>query len=112
MSLPLLEMILKRTSLNYERAVLIEDLNPVSISRQTLKPQCGCGRAGATTATLRLKSLSTNGDRVEVLDENRSLVIQGGSFQDHFEQWEAHLYRIPSWNEGKPKAFTNLVRSL
>jgi hypothetical protein len=50
-------------------------------------------RDAATTARFTVAGLKGK-QTVEVLDENRSLVAQEGEFQDRFEPWDAHLYRI------------------
>lgn len=46
-------------------------------------------------ATFRLPTGPAPGVGVEVVDENRRLTITEGSFRDHFQPWEVHLYRIP-----------------
>jgi hypothetical protein len=51
-------------------------------------------RDGTTTATFTLKD--ADGEKsVEVLGEKRTLTAKKGSFQDHFEPWDVHLYRGP-----------------
>jgi ferric-dicitrate binding protein FerR (iron transport regulator) len=47
-------------------------------------------RDGATTATFTVSA----GDKVEVLGENRSLVVSGGKFTDGFESYGVHLYNL------------------
>lgn len=50
-------------------------------------------RAGATNATFTVEDLA--GDRtVKVLGENRTIISRGGVFEDHFDEWDVHLYRI------------------
>ena len=50
-------------------------------------------RGSATSATFTLKGL--DGRRtVEALDEGRTLTALDGRFQDHFEPWQVHLYRV------------------
>lgn len=50
-------------------------------------------RGSATTASFSVVGLA--GEKsVEVLGENRTIPAQGGSFKDHFEPWDAHLYRV------------------
>lgn len=50
-------------------------------------------RDGATTAAFSLKGL-TGAGTVEVLGENRSLGALDGAFNDRFDSWDAHLYRL------------------
>ena len=50
-------------------------------------------RDGATTAAFRLGNV-TEGKAVEVLGEKRTVVANGGSFNDHFDPWDVHLYRL------------------
>jgi hypothetical protein len=50
-------------------------------------------RDGSTTATFALKGMAAE-ERVEVLDEQRTLVARKGSFKDQFGPWEVHLYRL------------------
>jgi hypothetical protein len=50
-------------------------------------------RSGETTATFQLAE-SVPGARVEVLGENRTLALEGNQFQDKFEPWGVHLYRL------------------
>lgn len=41
-------------------------------------------------------TISGFGDGVaDVLDENRTVQIRGGRFEDHFDPYEWHIYRIP-----------------
>jgi hypothetical protein len=44
-------------------------------------------------ATLQIPGL-TRTSNVEVLDEGRTLPANEGTFRDHFEPWDVHLYRI------------------
>ena len=64
-------------------------------------------RDGATTATFTLNSPSASGLRAEVLDENRSIPIHQGSFPDHFEPWDVHLYRVSLAGALKPELNAN-----
>ncbi len=48
-------------------------------------------RAGKTSATFELKGAGTH---VEVLGEARGMESRGGKFQDTFEPYEVHLYRV------------------
>ncbi len=34
------------------------------------------------------------GNQIEVLDEDRSLIVTGGAFEDEFDPYEVHLYKI------------------
>lgn len=50
-------------------------------------------REGATTA--RFEVAGVRGEtRVEVLGEDRALMVNGGVFEDGFEAWGVHLYRV------------------
>ena len=51
-------------------------------------------RDGSTMATFKIRE--TRGGMVEVLDENRVIAIKNGSFSDHFNPWDVHLYRLPA----------------
>jgi hypothetical protein len=48
---------------------------------------------GATTATFALNGIDASID-VEVIGENRSIVASEGEFEDEFEAYAVHLYRI------------------
>jgi hypothetical protein len=50
-------------------------------------------RETATTATFTLPDLKGR-HAIEVLEENRSLTVSDGVFQDRFEPWDVHLYRL------------------
>jgi hypothetical protein len=50
---------------------------------------------GATSATFALRGIDPS-LRVEVIGENREIVPAEGSFEDAFEPYAVHLYRIPS----------------
>ena len=50
---------------------------------------------GATTATFALSDIEAAAD-VEVLGEGRSVVALEGKFEDAFEPYAVHLYRMPS----------------
>jgi hypothetical protein len=50
---------------------------------------------GATTATFSLSGLGT-ATRIEVIGENRSIAPRGSAFEDAFEPYAVHLYRIPA----------------
>lgn len=54
-------------------------------------------RDGKTDATFTIKSLK--GERsVEVLDEGRKIELKDGVFNDSFDAWDVHLYRIGKGN--------------
>ena len=48
---------------------------------------------GAATATFRLRDFPDFAVAT-VLGENRRIEIRGGEFQDHFDQYEVHLYQM------------------
>jgi hypothetical protein len=48
---------------------------------------------GATEATFALEGLPA-GAQADVLGENRKIEPADGKFQDHFDSWDVHLYRI------------------
>jgi hypothetical protein len=50
---------------------------------------------GATTATFSLSGLGT-ATRIEVIGESRSIAPRGSAFEDAFEPYAVHLYRIPA----------------
>lgn len=50
-------------------------------------------RDGATTAAFQWKALDDH-KTVEVLGEKRTLECKDGGFQDQFEPWGVHLYRV------------------
>ena len=50
-------------------------------------------REGATTAEFTFKG-GARIKAVEVIGENRSVAAQPEGFQDRFEAWDAHLYRV------------------
>jgi hypothetical protein len=50
-------------------------------------------RAGPTTATFTVAG-QTGKAKVEVMGEDRTLDATDGRFQDKFEPWAVHLYRI------------------
>ena len=50
-------------------------------------------RDGATTARFEVAGVP-GAARVEVLGEDRTLAVNGGVFEDRFEPWGVHLYRI------------------
>jgi hypothetical protein len=52
-----------------------------------------CMRDGRTNITFTIYSLKGQKD-VEVIDENRIILSNNGVFQDKFEPWDVHLYRI------------------
>jgi hypothetical protein len=55
-------------------------------------------RDGTTTAAFSLGNV-IEGKAVEVLGENRTVAVNGGSFRDHFDRWGVHIYRLS--NESK-----------
>jgi hypothetical protein len=50
-------------------------------------------RQGTTLAKFNLKGFSQNAT-IEVLGEERTLLLTGGEFSDRFSPWDVHLYRI------------------
>jgi hypothetical protein len=50
-------------------------------------------RDGQTTAAFKPAEAPASG-QVEVLGENRTLKLSGGTFTDDFAPWDVHLYRI------------------
>ena len=50
-------------------------------------------RGSATGATFTLEHVHGPGS-VEVIDEGRTVKTQEGRFQDQFEPWQVHLYRV------------------
>jgi hypothetical protein len=50
-------------------------------------------RDGTTTAAFKFGD-ATAGKVVEVLGENRTVVVKDGSFNDRFDPWDVHLYRL------------------
>jgi hypothetical protein len=49
---------------------------------------------GATTATFSSSGIGASGS-IEVIGENRSIAPNEGRFEDAFEPYAVHLYRIP-----------------
>ena len=49
-------------------------------------------RDGQTTATFHLASPAAA--TAEVIDENRTIPVQAGTFQDRFGGYDVHLYRV------------------
>jgi hypothetical protein len=52
-------------------------------------------RNGETSATFTLAGI-TGEKSLEVIGENRTLIAKDGTFTDHFDPWEVHLYRLPA----------------
>jgi hypothetical protein len=50
-------------------------------------------RSGATKADFKIKNLP-GAKTITVLDENRTLTCRDGVFQDSFQPWDVHLYKI------------------
>jgi hypothetical protein len=50
-------------------------------------------RGASTTATFTFKDVIGD-SKVEVIGENRTLSSKNGSYQDRFEPWDVHLYRL------------------
>ncbi len=50
-------------------------------------------RGSATSATFTLKGFEGQ-KSVEAIDEGRSVTALDGRFQDHFDPWQVHLYRV------------------
>jgi hypothetical protein len=48
-----------------------------------------------TEATFKIYDI-TGQIKVNVIGEDRSLTANNGSFQDVFEPWDVHLYRLKS----------------
>ena len=57
-------------------------------------------RPGATAAAFTLRSGPQAG-RATVLGEGRELAVVTGGFEDHFDPYEVHIYRIVEAEEGK-----------
>jgi len=57
-------------------------------------------RGSATSATFTLKGFDGR-ETVEAIDEGRSVTALDGRFQDHFDPWQVHLYRIVT-PDGQP----------
>lgn len=55
-------------------------------------------RNKAANAVFETRVLSTPASQVEVLGENRSLGIRDGRWEDEFEAYAVHLYRLPKSN--------------
>jgi hypothetical protein len=51
-------------------------------------------RDGVTEATFTFNQ-TTDRNTAEVLGENRALAVTNNSFNDHFEPWAVHLYKLP-----------------
>ncbi len=69
---------------------------PVDISAHRVKSDlyvfAAAMRGNATTARFTLKGVKSGS--VEVIDEGRTIKVAGGAFEDAFEPWGVHLYRI------------------
>jgi hypothetical protein len=52
-------------------------------------------RNGETSTTFKLAGIPGK-TAVEVIGENRSLLVKDGSFTDQFAPWDVHLYRVRS----------------
>jgi hypothetical protein len=52
-------------------------------------------RDGSTEATFTFSGMNRVGP-VEVLGENRTLTATNGLFNDHFNPWAVHLYKLPA----------------
>jgi len=50
-------------------------------------------REGAGNVSFKLKS-PEDARQAEVVDEDRKLQVTQGAFQDHFDSWQVHLYRV------------------
>ncbi|TKJ35735.1 MAG: hypothetical protein CEE38_14105 [Planctomycetes bacterium B3_Pla] len=50
-------------------------------------------REGKTTATFDLQKLQGR-TTIEVIGENRTIAVKNGVFQDIFEAWDVHIYRV------------------
>ena len=51
-------------------------------------------REGATTGRFSLKGLGGVGSRVDVLGEDRTIDVTDGEWEDDFEGYTVHLYRL------------------
>ncbi len=56
-------------------------------------------RNGETAVTFSMRGL-TGEKKVEVLGENREILLKNGVFKDKFEPWDVHLYRIVESSAG------------
>lgn len=56
-------------------------------------------RPGTTTATFTIGA----GNNVEVIGENRSLTVSGGTFTDNFASYGVHLYKVTTVPNGIPE---------
>ena len=81
-------------------ALKVESSNPAVPVATMVKKQGGATyvfavamKPGETEATFALDGLPA-GAQVEVLGENRKIEPADGKFQDHFGDWDVHLYRI------------------
>lgn len=54
-----------------------------------------CLRGQPTTATIKFADRAL-GQQAIALGEDRTVAISGGQFQDSFQPWDVHLYRIPA----------------
>jgi hypothetical protein len=50
-------------------------------------------REGTTAASFRLEGTAA-AKQVEVLGENRTIKLNQGAFQDKFDSWDVHLYKV------------------
>ena len=71
---------------------------PVDISSHRVKNDlyvfAAAMRGNSTTARFTMKGFKSG--TVEVIDEGRTIKVAGGAFDDAFEPWGVHLYRISS----------------
>ncbi len=69
---------------------------PVDISSHRVKRDlyvfAAAMRGAATSSKFTLKGIKSG--TVEVIDEGRTIKVAGGTFEDAFEPWGVHLYRI------------------
>jgi hypothetical protein len=56
-------------------------------------------RKGETAAEFTVNDL-VGEKSVEVLGENREIILENGVFKDKFEVWDVHLYRIQGSSAG------------
>jgi hypothetical protein len=59
-------------------------------------------RGAATTAKFQVPSVPKDVE-VEVLGEDRTVKLSGGAFEDEFQPWDVHLYRIAAAKEEEEK---------
>jgi hypothetical protein len=83
-----------------ESAATVRSSNPAVPVDVMMKIYGGCGylfasamREGTTRASFSVIGAS-GGATVEVIGENRTIAVAGGTFEDDFDSYGVHLYRI------------------